>query len=410
MKSIVIITSGQPATNPRLVKEADTLVEAGYEVKVIYQYRDEWAAHLDKQLLVQKKWEAICVGGTPVSDKWLYLLTRLHHKIAQLFLKRLGFKSLAALGRCTPLLIKKAKKTKANLYIAHNLAALPVAVKAAKTNQAMAGFDAEDFHRYEETDNDSDPLVKLKIAVEDQYIPQLDYLTVASPLIGEAYTKLYPQVKNTTILNTFGIQQLAAKKTKSEQVLKLFWFSQTIGANRGLESVIEAMGLAKPCRLQLHLLGAYQEATQAYFDQIAVQHSLTEGAIVYHHPIPEQELFSFAQQFDIGLATEIGYPKNRDICLTNKIFTYVQAGLCIVASNTTAQQQLMSAYPGMGLTFGSAKELAAMFATYANNPVLLRTHQQQALKYAHETLNWEEEQKKFLFIIKQLDLRQNNSH
>lgn len=62
-KKIVLVTSGQPSLNPRLVKEADALVEAGYEVTVIYQYWNEWGTDLDKVLLPQKKWKTIRVGG-----------------------------------------------------------------------------------------------------------------------------------------------------------------------------------------------------------------------------------------------------------------------------------------------------------------------------------------------------------
>ena len=32
---ICLVTPGQPSTNPRLVKEADALCEAGYDVQVV---------------------------------------------------------------------------------------------------------------------------------------------------------------------------------------------------------------------------------------------------------------------------------------------------------------------------------------------------------------------------------------
>ncbi len=53
--------------------------------------------------------------------------------------------------------------------------------------------------------------------------------------------------------------------------------------------------------------------------------------------------------FDIGLAIEDPTAdENRNICLTNKIWSYFQAGLYIVATNTLAQQQFMQLFEQHG--------------------------------------------------------------
>ncbi|RYE22812.1 MAG: hypothetical protein EOP42_23960, partial [Sphingobacteriaceae bacterium] len=128
---ITLITSGQPSLNPRLVKEADTLVSAGFNVTVIYQYWNNWGTELDKQLLPAKKWKAVRIGGSPQNNKTVYWLSRLQHTVAKVLVRRFGFRfylAEKAIGRCTFLLLKKALQHPADLYIAHNLAALPVAV------------------------------------------------------------------------------------------------------------------------------------------------------------------------------------------------------------------------------------------------------------------------------------------
>ncbi len=48
---ITILTTGQPSTNPRLVKEADTLAKMGYMVFVYYCYWSDWAFKNDFDLL-----------------------------------------------------------------------------------------------------------------------------------------------------------------------------------------------------------------------------------------------------------------------------------------------------------------------------------------------------------------------
>lgn len=404
---IVIITSGQPSLNPRLVKEADALISAGYEVSIIYQYWNDWGTNLDKELLIDKKWHVYQVGGSPFTEKILYLKSRLRFKLAKVLSKIFGFKkNLAehAIGRCTPLLIKKAKTIQADLYIAHNLAALPAAVQAAKKNRAKCGFDAEDFHRNEVTDNPSAYDYLLKSYIENKYFKQLDYLSTASPLISTAYSKLFTKPVPITFLNAFPKQTLIKKQNKDGSKLKLFWFSQTIGGNRGLENVIKALGLIPNIPIELHLLGNYDYHIKDHFRSLTVKNGLAGNLIHYYSPIPAYEIYSFAAQFDVGLATEMPSPKNRDICLTNKIFTYVQSELAILVSNTSAQKKLLEDYPGMGIIYDQSniKDLAYHLKGLAENPDDLKKLQSTASKYGKEFLNWETESVKFLALISNL--------
>ena len=47
-----------------------------------------------------------------------------------------------------------------------------------------------------------------------------------------------------------------------------------------------------------------------------------------------------AAQHDVGLASELSTPPNRAISLTNKVFTYLLAGIPVLLSNTPAQRGL----------------------------------------------------------------------
>ena len=64
-KKIVLITTGQPACNPRIVKEADALAAAGHEVSMLYCYFINWADEKDKSLLQKVSWKYKKVGGSP---------------------------------------------------------------------------------------------------------------------------------------------------------------------------------------------------------------------------------------------------------------------------------------------------------------------------------------------------------
>lgn len=405
MNKIVLITSGQPSLNPRLVKEADALIEAGYQVTVIYQHWNNWGTELDLELLKTKKWEAVRVGGTPKVNKLSYWFSRISFKLYQKLAQQLTFKykiAENAIGRCTKLLLAKAISLKADLYIAHNLGALPVAVIASKLNKAKCGFDAEDFHRNEVTNDVEAFDTRLKTYIEDKYLHQLNYFTVASPLIGQAYQAIYPALKPIVINNVFSVSFLQKPHfTKDIEPLKIFWFSQTIGKNRGLEDAIEAISLLNNENINLTLLGNIDEIDKTYFISLSKKLNLSENQLNFIKPISPDKIFELANTYDIGLALEQSIPLNRNICLTNKIFTYLTAGLAIIASNTAAQKHFLMENPDVGKTYdaGNIQQLKAIISDISHHRDLLNRYKNNALHLAKTTYNWELESEKFLNLI-----------
>ena len=401
---IVLLTSGQPTLNPRLVKEADALTSAGYDVTVIYQFWNEWATQYDKNLLIKKKWKAIMVGGSPKENRLLFWQTRILHKIFRILNKYISthlFPELSV-GRCTYQLYKKALSIKADIYIAHNLPALPPAFRAAKKINAKCGFDAEDFHRFENSDDISHFTVKLNSLIENKYMPYVDYITAASELISLQYQNILGKPVQ-TILNVFPRTASKTDKKRKNSFIKLFWFSQTIGQNRGIEQALLALANLPQQRFELNLLGELIASDREYFNTFLSKNNIKEDVVKFHEPIAESEIVNFASKYDIGLAMETGKPLNRDICLTNKIFTYNQAGLAILATDTSAQKDLLTRYPNMGLIYkrNDLKDLMIKLSYYLDGENL-RITKEKSYQYGQDILNWETESKKFLNVIKKV--------
>lgn len=392
---IVLISSGQPSLNPRLVKEADALSKVGYQVTVLYVYWNDWATQFDIELLKDKNWTAKRIGGSPQNNSLIYNLSRLINKISRRIKStRL---TLYSISRTAWLLKRAAAKHPAHLYIAHNLAALPAAVTAAKKNSALCGFDAEDFHRNETSDDLLDDDVIRKTIIENRYLPMVDQFTASSELIADAYLHLFPRLKPVVIHNVFPNANISLKNISDTLPLKLFWFSQTIGPNRGLEDVVAALKSLSVNDLELHLLGDRPQFVNQFIDTLV-------GAnvkIIFHEPVEPDALMPFAAQFDIGLALEQKHPLNRDLCLTNKIFTYMQAGLAIIASETAAQRKFMNSHTGIGFTYkgGESEALANILNTYQTDRSLLYAHKKNALNLARRQYNWETESLKFLKLV-----------
>lgn len=391
-KSVCLITPGHIASNPRLVKEAMALSQSGYKVHIIFTQYVFYLVDHDKHILSQNPdWTYDCLNwtGYNLSSK----ISRLSSKFYQILTGDINTK----INRNYIWQLKKAINFKACLYIAHNLGALPVAVNAAKKNKAKCGFDAEDFHRNEISDNVNDPNVKLKTAVEDRYIPQLDYMTASSPQITRQYTNLFHR-DVTTILNVFPRTEIYEISNNVDQPLQLFWFSQTIGPNRGLETIIEGLNISA-VRSDLHLLGVITDEYKS--NLVNLLKTGSKCTLHFHKPVYSEELFNIAKQFDIGFGSETGFCINNNIALSNKILTYVQSGLALIASNTTAQAAFVAQYPQIGRIYNNADELAVILKNYNSDRTSLYQTKQAAFQLGQTELNWEREGKTFLQVIDQ---------
>lgn len=411
MKTVVLITTGQPSVNPRIVKEADALQVAGYKVVMLYCYWIKWANAADNELLRNIQWKYQLIGGTPLQNKVDFFFTKARYKVSNL-LSTLGYKKFLiaerSQARCFDELLKAAKSIRADVYIAHNLGALSIAIKAAAYNKGFAGFDFEDYHR-EENNGEKKSIVRRIVFLEEKYVPQLHYISTSSPMIAEKVVENFPCFNNSviTLLNCFPLAQKPLKKIESQQsALQLFWFSQTIGKNRGLEAVVAALKQLNNPSIHLTLVGNCTNEMMFFLKKIAGD---IKGCIHFAGIIQPQDLPAYAAGFDVGLATELATPLNRSICLTNKIFTYLIAGNCILASDTTAQQDFLNSNKGIGLLYknNDVADLAEKINHLYNDSSFIKQCKDKAYSLALSDLNWDKESKKLLDVISSLFLNKN---
>lgn len=404
LKKICLITPGHISTNPRLVKEAITLLEHNYKVHIIFtQYT---IRQIQEDFKILSKYPEISFdilnwSGNTYRSLIVKIISGLKQRVSSKLVKLypILFLKNRILNRNYNWQLSKAMMQTADLYIAHNLSALPIAIIAAKKLLKKAGFDAEDFHRFENSDDKANEMVLLNSFYEEKYMALADYLTAASPIIAHKYQKILKrQIPH--ILNVFPQTKFISQK-RNDNKIKLFWFSQTIGPNRGLETIIESLSILEKFNLELNLLG---EIDNNYKKELADQLTMlgiANDKLIFHETISPDMIPNFAQQFDIGIASELSTPVNRDICLTNKIFTYCQIGLAIVASNTKAQQELIYDNPGLGFLYeqNNASSLANLLITLCANEFELEQAKTRSFNYAKTKFNWELEQKKFICVL-----------
>ena len=390
MKDVVLITTGSPATNPRLVKEADALSEAGHRVHVLYSHVVDWALPLDADILRRAQWTATLIGGSPHQNRLTHVLSSAAFRIIRNF--RMSTSRSWWFSRTSPLLARAARSRRADLYIAHNLGALSAALSAAKHHGTLAAFDAEDYHSGEHPEGAEQRLTQ---EVENRLIPQCDAAWAASPLIAQAYGERFPQVDFTVIDNVFPPTLQPKWKELPASPLRFVWFSQTIGPDRGLEPILTALASLPKGSWALTLVGRTSSDFQPTLDAIHRDHL---GSVKIMAPIPEPDLFDILSSHHVGLATEMGVPENRDLCRTNKLFSYILAGCHMAMTDTRAQVDFLKSFPGTGtlLPLQDTACWAGILKGLMTDETQLEAGRHHNWTLGQHRLNWQEEKVKLL--------------
>ncbi len=403
-KKVVLVTSAQPAINPRTVKEANTLSNSGYDVTVIYTYKIDWAFEAEKNIIPLANWDGILAGGNPYSQKILYYYTKIRQRIF-VYLNEIGLQKFNIAehtqNRCYTEQLKIAKKLKADIYIGHNLGALPIVVKAAEYGKRKAAFDFEDYHRNEYQVTDVPRRKRIEF-LEKKYVSKVSYISFSSPAIKEEVLKDFPRYigKTLTLLNSFPLEKESNYTCMKTGQLRLLWFSQTVGPNRGLECLFEALLKLQDPNISLTIAGRVRE------DVIDTYTSLSKqilGPVEFAGVLQPHLLHKLALKHDVGLALEPGFSRNNSIALSNKIFTYVLAGNAVIFSETEAQKEFNdTAKAGLSFPPDDVDALAACIRKYTDIE-LLQAQKQHNLILARTKYNWELESEKLLEVISEME-------
>jgi hypothetical protein len=394
MSSIVLISTGSPATNPRLVKEANTLQSAGHSVHVLYSHIVDWAEEVDQTILGEATWTAELIGGSPNQHPWTYATSVWSFMIVRR-LHSLRFRT-SRLTRTSRALAIAARSQSADLFIAHNLGALPAAVLAAQHHNSVAAFDAEDYH-YGEFSSDSWE-AKLTRHVEDVWIPQCDATWSASPLIASAYQERFPRHTFDVVDNVFPLTQRALRKETGKGRVRMMWFSQTIGEGRGLEPLFDALRQQVKGSWSLTLIGRVSRSFEGTLEAFRSDHS---EQVHVMPPMNERELFQHMARHDIGLALEIGTPLNRNLCRTNKLFGFILNGCYLLLTDTQAQSEFIELYPKSGtvVPLDSLQSWCRIIHNLIQDKASVNDGKTLNWNLGESELNWEVESKKLLSIV-----------
>lgn len=407
---ICIVSNAPISQNPRAEKEAKSLVQAGYAVVVVYARHAEWTRPYDEAIEENGNWVGVCVNiaGNSLGARFRRLWTGIRIKCFRV-LANVGFYAGIADGAFCRFFYEQlsyCRRIKARLYIAHNPQSLPIAARAAASVNAKYAFDAEDFHLGEYGAGEEKSLdYRLLQYLERRYLPNAAYVTAAAPLIGARLGALYGIHQIPTIYNVFswmdrGFPCVSDRKDNERKSVSFYWFSQIISRDRGLEDVIAAFASARGM-MELHLRGDIDEDYKHEIEA-SVSNYGSEKRVVFHATVAPDELICRAMGHDVGLCLERNVPENRNLCLTNKIFLFMLAGLPLIVTETAGQLEFLRHVPGCALSYrpGDVGALVRILEKIVSDRKVTERMREASTSYAQERWNWERESKSFVEIVK----------
>lgn len=398
---VLMVTSVNMAANPRCLKELKTLVSFGANVTVVKFDFNNWSVAYEKEIeteLNSIRWIKLTVGRERIlpwiTSTLVGKLASIASKIFTSNTKLLAYK----LDKRSYLVSKRLQSLppQFDIIIGHNPGVFWPVSQYANNNNIPFGIDIEDYHAGESgktVDESSQILMKTTLT-------NASYITAASPQILSRVAADVGEKNNTGVVNNvFELKMQPSYKeneiTPDNPYLKIVWFSQYVGLNRGLQDVFNAINRINNFPVQLTVIGNCTESTkQSLLSSLVIDRHRVE----FVNPMPEKKLFEVLSDNHIGLALEPGFSINNDIALSNKILSYILAGNAVIASDTEAQAYFINNNPGVGDIYqkGNSEQLAQLLEQLYNSQQKLTGMRKAAYALAASSLNWEQEQHLFI--------------
>jgi glycosyltransferase involved in cell wall biosynthesis len=252
---------------------------------------------------------------------------------------------------------------------AHHPLILHTALRAARRRRARGGscqvvYDArENFAGIPEGEQGSPRRHAVLVRQESETIRDVDrVVTVSDPIAEELYRRYALGLRPEVVLNVPVRGELTLTSTVRQAIglddgVPLLLYSGGISRARGLETLVEAMGLLPEYHLAIVAVPFPHPSVPALMELAE-----SVGAVTRIHvtaPVPQGDIPRFLSGADIAVHPMPGGSPNHDQAMPNKLFEYLHAGLPLVVSDARVMAEFVSsAQVGEVFASGDPRALA----------------------------------------------------
>lgn len=333
---VLMITQDMPVTR-RIIQEAQSLVAAGYEVRILTRS----AGTADSVGNVEGiPVEQVAVRGQDPRFRWLYPLVGLNHGSQAAALWSVLMERHTFTIRALP----RAVAARADIYHAHDLNNLYIAQQAAQAHSAKLVYDAHEL--FPEIAN---RWIRLKrqawIRLEQRLLPATDLVITVNEFIAAEMARRYQCPTPIVLLNCPNPPQhfdlashynLLRDRLNLGSDCKIVLYQGWMEAGRGLENLIQAAPQLNGNTVIVLLgYGEYQH----HLERLAAR--TAPGRVHFLPAVPQQDLLAYCASADVGIIPYQAVDLNNYFTSPNKLFDFIQAGVPIVANDLPFLRQVI---------------------------------------------------------------------
>jgi hypothetical protein len=279
-------------------------------------------------------------------------------------------------------------------YHANDWETLPIAAAAAQKNNAALILDLHEYAPLEFEDRPRWWIQKRFITyILNKYSPQVDITTTVAVPIAERYRKEFG-FDPVVIMNApESLSSLPPLEMNSSIRVIHHGIASSI---RNPELMIETIARCDE-RYTLHFMFIHNDYVE---DLKRLAEKSAPGRVFFHDPVPPGDIPKEISQYDVGFFLIPPTNYNYDVCLPNKFFDFICAGLAVCIGPSPAMAELVHKY-GFGIVSDTFKPdyVAAMLNKTSSEQW---SSMRQAARNALKELNAQVEMKKLIDIYSRL--------
>lgn len=298
--------------------------------------------------------------------------------------------------------IQKGEEFKPDIIHANDLDTLWAGWQIKKKTGAKLIYDAHEIWTDQGLQLPSFVLRLYKV-LEKYLFRRIDYFLTVNDSIAQELDKRYhfqKKVPQEVIYNYPQTQKISSFNQKRLNQKIQILYQGRYSFDRGLEQIIEASKFLSS-KAEIHFRGVGNEEFQERLKNIVRKNRL-EKKVKFLSPVPMNNLIQSAQTADIGIIAYIPTNINNYLCLPNKLFEYMMAGLALAVSDSPELKKIIQCQDN-GIVFNprKPKDIANKLNKLIDNQEKLKSMKANSLKAA-QFYTWENEEKKLIKIYRKL--------
>lgn len=390
----------------RVIKEANVLVDLGFEVYIFGNDKEENEFVIDGINVINSKYPMIkkitknLKTSIAKNDNTTKKINQDRTKFIQTIKRNIidvfkGFAIAVTIETTKRRIFRKLKETELlfDCIHCHDLDTLGIGAKYKKNKKCKLVYDSHEL--WTEMSGINKYVKKRYSKKEQKYLNYVDYLITVSPsIIRELNSRYKINIPTVLLRNIPSYDAIQLSTIPNDKKVKLLYIGYFI-KGRGIENIID-QAVNFPNNIELTLIVQNKKEILDELNRRVDEKKLNSKVCIKTF-VPQNEVINEISKYDIGLLPYLPVSLNNLYCLPNKLFQYLSAGVCVVANNLPDVKSIIDKYE-CGATYDDFEAQLSIIKELSSNIKKLYQYKKHSLKAIDIELNWEKEKKSLISI------------